>query len=347
MTPRPIELTAPDITRWKTGNTGTEHVWSWDSGKPGPDVLVQALTHGNEICGAIALDWLLGMMTQDTTHGAGDGDAGPTPLRPAIGRLTLTFANTAAYARWDPTDPDRSRYVDEDYNRVWGDDALLGARDSIELRRARLLRPFVDAADYLLDIHSMHDSCRPIMVCGASGCGGEKSAAFSRRLGVPGDLLIDTGHPAGLRMIERGAFGDPDDARTAILIECGQHWERRSAQVAKDTLLRFLRVTGSLEASTIDPLIKSVGLEPPAEQQLIRVTEAVVAKSLGFRFARDFAGLEVIPKKGDLIATDGATTFRAPCDDTVLVMPSMAHLKVGTTMVRLGRLEQPPKQSPR
>jgi hypothetical protein len=51
----------------------------------------------------------------------------------------------------------------------------------------------------------MGEPCRPIMVCAKS----EKSVALSRRMGVPADLLLDTGHPAGLRMIERGAFSDP------------------------------------------------------------------------------------------------------------------------------------------
>jgi predicted deacylase len=319
MTDRPIELQPPDIARWRAGNTGTEYVWRFDSGVRGPSVMVQALTHGNELCGAIALDALL---------------AGA--LRPARGALTLAFANVEAFARWDPADPDRSRYVDEDYNRVWGDDALGGLRDSVELRRARALRPFVDAADYLLDIHSMHEPCRPIMVCGATGRGGDKSAAFARRMGVPGDLLIDTGHPAGLRMIERGAFGDPHDPRTALLIECGQHWERAAADVAVDTLLRFLAATGCVDAAAVAPLLR---VAPPAAQRTVRVTEPVVARSLSFRFVAPFTGLEVIPRRGDPIAHDGDTVIRAPYDDTVLVMPSMAHRKVGTTMVRLGRSE--------
>ena len=319
MSLRPIELTPPDIDRWQAGNTGTDFVWRFESGHPGPTVMVQALTHGNELCGAIALDWLLS-----------------GPLRPVRGTLTLAFANVDAFARWDPADPDRSRYVDEDYNRVWADDALQGPRDSTELRRARRLRPFVDAADYLLDLHSMHEPCRPIMVCGATGRGGDKSAAWARRLGVPADLLIDTGHPAGLRMIERGPFGDPLDPRTALLIECGQHWERSAADVAIDTMLRFLVSTGTLEAGTAAPLLR---VAPPPVQRIVRVTEPVVARSLEFRFVAPFTGLEVIPKAGDPIATDGDLTIRAPYDETVLVMPSMAHLKVGTTMVRLGRFE--------
>lgn len=319
MSPYPIELQPPDIRRWRAGNTGTDYVWRFDSGRPGPVVMVQALTHGNELCGAIALDALL---------------AGP--VRPSRGSLVLAFGNVAAFERFDPLDPDRSRYVDEDYNRVWADEALGSARDSVELRRARELRPFVDAADFLLDIHSMHDPCRPIMVCGAATRGGEKGAAFARRLGAPADLLIDTGHPAGLRMIERGAFGDPNDSRTAILIECGQHWEASAVDIAFDTLSRFLVVSGSVDAAVVAALPR---VASPAVQRLIRVTEAVVARSLGFRFARPVRGLEVIPRRGDPIAYDGDAVIRAPYDDTVLVMPSMAQLKVGTTMVRLGRFE--------
>ena len=318
---RPIELAAPDISRHREGNSGVPYVSTWDSGQPGPHVMVQALTHGNEICGAIALDWLLGQ-----------------GVRPQRGRLTLAFANVEAFSRWDPADPDRSRYVDEDFNRVWGDDALRGPRDSIELRRARELAPVVDRADYLLDIHSMHEPCRPIMVCGSAGRGGEKSAALARAIGVPGDLLIDTGHPAGLRMIERGPFGDASDPRTALLIECGQHWERSAADVAIDTMLRFLAHTGVVPA---DWAQARVPLEPSPSQQLIRVTEAVVARSMDFRFERAFAGLEVLARAGEPIARDGDTVFRAPYDDTVLVMPSMAHLKPGTTMVRLGRIAAP------
>ncbi len=315
----PVEIAPPDLSAYRSGNTGVDYVHVLDSGRPGPTVMVQALTHGNELCGAIALDWLFSRK-----------------IGPSQGKLILAFANVEAFARFDIEDPDSARYVDEDYNRVWADETLLGARDSLELRRARALRPFVDSADWLLDLHSMREPCRPIMVCGAQGRGGEKSAAFARRIGVPGDLLIDTGHPAGLRMIERGGFGDPASPRTAVLIECGQHWERSSAEVAIDTLFRFLGATGAVNAS----ICKShTRLAPPAVQKLIRVTEAVVVKSMAFSFPYLFEGLEVVPKAGTVVATDGDTTWRTPYDNCVMVMPSLAHKKPGNTVLRLGRYE--------
>jgi predicted deacylase len=313
MNHHPIDIQPPDISAYRAGNAGVDYVHVLDSGKPGPNVMLQALTHGNEFCGAIALDTLF-----------------KERIRPRAGRLTLAFANVAAYARFDFDDPDRSRYIDEDYNRVWGDEVLLGPRDSAELRRARELRPFVDAADYLLDLHSMHEPCRPIMVCAKS----EKSVALARRIGMPADLLLDTGHPAGLRMIERGAFDDPASPRSAVLIECGQHWEKGSAQVAIDTALRFLKVTGAVEGAWAEARLK---LAPPPAQRVIRVTEPVVAQTMQFRFAGPWKGLEVLPKKGTLVATDGGKEWRTPYDDCVLVMPSLRHLKPGTTLMRLGR----------
>ncbi len=310
-----IEIRPPDIAAYRNGNAGVDYVHVLDSGRPGASVMVQALTHGNEFSGAIALDFLFRQK-----------------VSPAKGKLTLAFANVAAFARFDFDDPDRSRYIDEDYNRVWADAVIGGPRDSAELRRARELRPFVDTADYLLDLHTMTEDCRPIMVCGML----DKGAEFARRVGVPADLLIDTGHPAGLRMRDRGGFGDPASPKNALLIEAGQHWEKSSVDVAIDTTLRFLKVTGAVDAAWADSRLR---VKPPARQRVVRVTEPVTAASANFRFAKPWKGLEVLKKAGTAVATDGDKVWRTPYDDCVLVMPSTAHIKPGNTMVRLGRYD--------
>ncbi len=313
-----IDLKPPPIERWRDGGTGVDFVHAFDSGRPGPRVMVQALTHGNEVCGAIALDWLLDRMC-----------AG---WRPARGRLILAFANVAAYQRFDVAHPYASRCIDEDLNRVWADEVLLGARDSAELRRARELRPFVDATELMLDIHSMSEPCAPLMVCGTQ----DKNAAFARELGVPEILLIDTGHPAGLRMVERGDFGDPNSAHRALLIECGQHWEGAAADVAIDATVRFLGLTGLADAAWVQTHVR---LPLPKRQRLVRVTEPVVARSKAFRFLVPTVGLSVISKAGTPIAQDGEHVFVTPYDEAVLVMPGTNNLKPGGTAVRLGRFE--------
>ena len=311
----PVELRRPDITPYRSGNTGVDYVFEFDSAKPGPTVMVQALTHGNEYCGALALVWLL-----------------EQGWRPQAGRLILSFANVAAYARFDPADPNATRCVDEDMNRVWADEVLFGIGDSVELRRARELQPFVDRADLLLDIHSMQTPCEPLMVCGLL----DKHIELARRIGLPEILLIDTGHPSGLRMRDRGGFNDPDSPRQAVLIECGQHWEVAAEAVARDCMLRFLVTTGVIPESLAAPHL-SVAL--PARQRVLRVTEAVVAHSADFHFVVPIDGLAVVATTGTVIARDGAHEWLAPYDNTVLVMPARAHCRPGNTMVRLGRFD--------
>ena len=308
----PIEIQAPDITRWREGNVGVDYVHVFDSGQPGPVVHVQALTHGNEICGAIALDALLA-----------EG------FRPQCGRLSLAFGNVAAFARWDPAQPFESRYVDEDFNRVWSDEAL-SAGDTVERRRARELQPFVDAAELMLDIHSMNEPCAPLMVCGTL----DKHARFAAELGTPADLLLDTGHPAGLRMIERGGFGDPASPKRALLLECGQHWEAGAAQVAHDSLARFLGLVGMASRAWVEAHAR---LPLPEAQRLVRVSEPVVARTQAFRFTVPVVAMSSIPAAGTPIAEDDGHVWVTPYDHCVLVMPSQRRFQPGQTMVRLGR----------
>src|SRR5689334_4356745 len=121
-----IEVAFPDLSPYAEGNTGIPYVWTFGSAASGPHLLVQALTHGNEVCGAIALDWLMRQTLRQS-------------FRLSRGTLTLVFANVEAYGRFDPTEPFASRCVDEDFNRLWSDDALESERQSVELARAREL----------------------------------------------------------------------------------------------------------------------------------------------------------------------------------------------------------------
>jgi len=308
----PIEVPFPDLKRWERGNAGIPFAWRFASDLPGPHVVVQALTHGNEVCGAIALDRLLA-----------DG------LRPARGTLTLVFANVAAYRAFDHADPYASRCVDEDYNRLWSADVLDGPRQSRDLARARELRPVIDRADALLDLHSMTDPCPPLALAGPR----DKGLALARAVGVPRDIVIDAGHAAGRRLRDYAFFDDPADPRAALLVECGQHWERAAPGVALECTLRFLAHFGMLAR---DEATRRLGDATPPKQRAIVVTDVVTIASDRFAFAMPVHGLQAIPRAGTLLATDGDREVRTPHDDCVLIMPTRRP-KVGETAVRLGR----------
>lgn len=306
-----LELLPVDIKGYRGGNTGIEYVHRFDSGRTGPNVLINALTHGNEVCGAHALAVLF-----------------ENDIRPSIGSLTLSFANVAAYHNFDPENPTASRYVDEDFNRLWSDDILDGNRQSAELTRAREIRGVVAGADYLLDLHSMQLPCPPLMLCGTA----DKGRRLAFAMNVPEHVVADPGHAAGPRMRDYGPFAQPEAEQTALLIECGQHWARSSGQTAIHAVFHFLDALGLIDRTAAAPYLA----KDPVAQRLIEVVGPITIQSENFRFVEDYHGLEVIADAGSLIGHDGAQPVVTPHDNCVLIMPTHRPRR-GQTAVRLGR----------
>ena len=308
----PVDLEAPDISAYRNGNTGVDYVHTFEGEVSGPHFMVSAVVHGNELCGAIALDFLL-----------------RNDFRPVRGKLTLGFMNVDAYESFDPSNPTASRYVDEDFNRLWNEETLDGERDSVELRRARQVRPIIDQVDYLLDVHSMQHATVPLMMCGAL----EKGRRLARQIGAPEHVVADAGHAAGRRMRDYAAFSDPASNRNALLVECGQHWESASVDVAKDVVLRFL---GNFDLASQEFIDAHMEHSPPPIQYVIEVTGPVTIETDAFRFAEEFRGMEIISDAGTVIGWDGDKEILTPYDDCVLIMPSR-RLKKGESAVRFGR----------
>jgi predicted deacylase len=310
-----FEVAFPNIERWAQGNTGIAYAWSVDSHVEGPHVCITALVHGNEVCGAIAGDALL------TALGSG--------IRVVRGRLSVVFANVEAYRSFDARKPFDSRALDEDFNRLWDPATLDGERSSRELERARTLRPFFDTVDHLLDLHSMLEQAPPISLAGNT----EKGLALARAIGAPQHILVDAGHAAGKRLRDYAAFSDPNSQKTALLVECGQHWQRDVGTVACNLMWRFLRYFQMLDRDWLDRVI---GTDVLPTQRVIEITEVVTMRSERFEWVRRLVGLEAIAAAGTLIASDGTYDIRTPHDHAVMVMP-VPHPKIGQTAVRIGR----------
>lgn len=294
-------------------------MWRFDSGRAGPVVMVNALTHGNELCGAHALKMLL--------------DSG---VRPLNGRLILSFANPEAYAVRCADGPGTGRYLDRDFNRLWSGTMLDGPGSSREELRARELRPFVAEADYLLDIHSMTLPGPPIMLSGAQ----PRGRALADALGVAGYIVADAGHQAGTRMRDFGAFAAAKSQKTALLIECGQHDDGESIATAKHAAIAFLAQFGVPvdQAEQAAPNTQQ-DEDRPDRAPFVEVTEAVVAQTSYFTYLGAMQSFDVIKQAGTLIARDGATQIMTPYSDCVALMPG-SRVAAGQTAVRLGRFIQ-------
>jgi predicted deacylase len=312
--PQEIPLTEPlsafevlprDLSSYRKGNAGVDYVHRLESGRPGPHVLVNALTHGNEVCGMVAATHLL-----------------DTGVRPQIGTLTVSFANVQAYESFNREKPHDSRQLVHNMNRIWSSEWLDGGQDSPELRRAREMRPVVAAADHILDLHSTSQAVQPFWVYPAY----PRNAAAAAAIGRPAvHLVMPTGLRTGTPLIQHGRHGEEQGTGIALVAECGQHFLRATADMAVDVTLDFLAHFGLIERERA----------LPGPQRRFELLATPMIKTEAFRFVRPLVGLETFAK-GELIATDGPDEIRAPCDECTVFMPARTVI-VGREAVYLTR----------
>lgn len=303
-----LEVLPRDLEPYRAGNTGVDWVHRFESGRPGPHVLVNALTHGNEFCGMVAACHLL-------DHA----------VRPAIGTLTVSFANVAAYRSFDPRQPFESRQLVHNQNRIWSSAWLDGPEDSPELQRARAMRAVVAAADHILDLHSTAQEVQPFWVYPAYG----RNADAALAIGRPAvHLVMPQGLGSGTPLIQHGLHGTDSHHGVALVAECGQHFRQATSDLAVQVTLDFLAHFRLIERAADDR-------HTPAPQQRFELMQTWVVKHEDFRFSRPLVGFETFAQ-GELIATDGAEELRAPCDHCTVLMPTRKAI-VGREGVYLAR----------
>ena len=302
-----LEVLPRDLSAYRQGNVGVDYVHRFESGVPGPHVLINALTHGNEFCGMVAACHLL-----------------DTGVRPLQGTLTVSFANVAAYETFDPKRPFDSRQIDHNFNRIWSPEWLDGDEDSVELRRARTMRPVVAAADHILDIHSTSQDVVPFWVYPEFA----RNARVASALPAPGvHLVMPQGLGSGMPVIQHGRHGQASsNAGAALVAECGQHFKQSSADLAVQVTLDFLGHFG-----LIDRPVRAASQAP----RRFELLQTHVVGHADFRFTRPLVGFETFAQ-GELIATDGDLAIHAPCDDCTVFMPTREPI-VGREGVYLTR----------
>ncbi|MFN7856408.1 MAG: succinylglutamate desuccinylase/aspartoacylase family protein [Acidovorax sp.] len=307
LNPPVFEVLPRDLSAYRRGNVGIDYVHRFDSGKPGPHVLVNALTHGNEICGMVAASHLL-----------------DTGVRPRIGTLTISFANVAAYESFDQTRPFESRQLVHNLNRIWSGAELDGTAESPELLRARELRPVVAAADHILDIHSTSHNVEPFWVYPAYA----RNAQVALGIGTPSvHLVMPSGLGSGTPLIQHGRHGQAHSDGVAVVVECGQHFLQSAADMATAVSLDFLAHFGLIAPRT--------AARPTGAPRRYELLETCMVRTPDFAFVRPLIGFEVFAKD-ELIATDGAQEIRALCDDCTVLMPTREPI-VGREAVYLTR----------
>ena len=288
---------------------------------PGPRLIVLGAVHGNETCGTRAIERVLA-----------EFDAGSW----ALARGSVTFVpvtNPLAYQRGQ-------RMGERNLNRnLRPNTAPVDNEDRI----ANTLCPLLSEHEVLLDLHSFHSPGEPFAMIGPSDNDGPlepfghaaEEEALALRLG-PRRIVegwLET-YASGVRNRLQRTSASPDErARLlntdpsygvgtteymrsrggyAITLECGQHADPRSPDVA----YRAIRATLAHLALVNEPA-------PAARDdvELLCLNEVTDRHHADDRFAREWSSYQAL-RAGEVIAqrADG-TVLRAP-DDGFIVFPN-------------------------
>ena len=275
----------------------------------GPAIVISGAVHGNETCG-----------TQAITRVLADIDAGRLAI--LAGRVTfIPVTNPLAYAK-------RERAGDRNLNRN------LGPTDSpadFEDRIANWLCPILAAHDALLDLHSTRAHNQAFAMLGPRDNDGplqpfrhyEKERALARHLGVTRfvDGWLETyaqGVDARVRRAKqtgtalnplntdpRYGVGTTEYMRSvggyAITLECGQHDDPQSVEVAYRAILNALAFLGISGGAKPPPVGSSEHLHMHEVHDKWHAEDA---------FSRAWGSFDRL-KKGELIGTrhDGTHVF--------------------------------------
>lgn len=280
----------------------------------GPRLIITGAVHGNETCGTQALR----RVTQEIEQGS---------IKLSRGVLTVVpVTNPLAYARG-------TRVGDRNLNRRL---QPTPAPREFEDEIANWLCPLLRAHDALLDLHSFHTGGEPFVMVGPENNSGSlepfsraaEEEAFARVLGVRRfvDGWLDTyargvarrrlSPVAGMDCDEAYGIGTTEYMRAggglALTLECGQHDDPRSPEVAYRAVINTLLHFG---------LIDGDAPQPANDRQSLRLYEVIDRHDAADTFAREWHSFDALPA-GTLIATRADGTPLVATEEGFIVFPN-------------------------
>ena len=275
--------------------TGRE-LGSWDSGRPGPTLLVTGGVHGNEPAGVHALRRVLAAL----------GDVGPR----SCGRFVALAGNLPALAAG-------RRFLSRDLNRGWGaaSIAALEGRPASERtpedhQQSELLRRFAEVERtatgpvLYVDLHTSSADGPPFL-CLAD-------TIDNRRLGLATGVPIILGIEETIDGASLEWFAERGIA--AFAVEGGRHESREAVDNLEAVLWGLLVRLGIVPEDRVDleahrrRLRRAVG-DAPAIVEIVH--RQVIAPADRFRMQPGYVNFARVDK-GALLATDRSGDIRAP-----------------------------------
>ncbi len=250
----------------------------------GPSAVIFGGTHGDEVSGAHAIEKLLF-----------DFFAGTRKLR--RGSLTLARVNEQALATG-------CGYIKYNVNRLFRENYGPEIdRSCYEFRRAQELKTLLCNCDYFLDLHSAPIAQEPFVVAE------QDAAVFFSMLGMPRIMTGWSKFSSGTIGGDAENYANDHGAKSATL-ESGSHFDKRSNDVAYQSVLSFL--------SLLD-MIDGIERRREAPLEIVEVYSVVTKEADDFRYCGIVDNFQFIRKGAPFAFQNGRALTVS--EDSVLLIP--------------------------
>lgn len=259
----------------------------YEAAAQGQHLLVLGAVHGDEQCGTYALARLKFEL-----------DNGISELR--AGKLTLApICNPLAYK-------EKARFIEKNLNRIISPKAK---GETFEHKYAKQIINLIDAADFVLDLHSYSSGKLPFVFLDYPT---QANFDFIHALGVQHCV---TGWPElfeGSADLSEGdtltyAFGQ---GKAGCVVECGQHSDPASVSVADKCVRNALSYLKIMDAGVSNTVVASM--------EFHQATSIVVKEREG-HFSKAWEHFDVVHQDECLAVYDDGTKILSPLDGVVLL----------------------------
>ena len=280
-------------------------VWKFDSGVPGPGLLVLGGIHGNERTGIDVVGCLRDSLS-----------SGETTLR--AGTVTLALGNLPAISA-------NTRFIEgRDLNRMFQPARLESPPDGTpEDARVRVLAPLIAASDVTLDLHATNRPSEPF-VASLGGPSRERLFRWLRADKVLADPnFVLAGEPATTDEYAELC------GRIGICYETGYAGDTSRVGAVSDAAVDLIAELG---------LVESNRPEPTNAQELFEIRSSLALDERPFKFVDPFGQVSFVPvRAGDVVAWRGDEPVSAQEDGVLVFQKIPEHWQIGKPVAWFAR----------
>jgi predicted deacylase len=294
----------------KTSYLGINGVLRIDSGIPGPVFGITICTHGNEIAGIAAINYLRNIYKIDK--------------KLLCGSVIIVINNLKAAEKAIKAKTEigklKSRYIDLNFNRLPKSLPKIDKDSRYEVSRAQELLPIWEMFDVALDIHSTVQD-NPPMIIASDNLDYNLIRGFPIKTVITNIVKVQIGAPAF------SYYGGKKKIQT-IEIESGQHNKASSKTVAVKSILSIMREL---------KMIKGRSKYKKKTFEEYYVHGSVIFPDKNATLSRIFRDFEVV-KKGEKLAVINNKSIEAFEDSCILMAPKgLKPVKVGEEAIFLSK----------